>query len=362
MIEEIPFSSARPAPAAKQLFPGYLLTPFGWAAQPLGQIVAAHPGLLPEVFALNRPRMRLIALALAHVGSGAVPKIGPVLVRGSAPEILSRVLGRSPPAGLQRVLRRLPVTVLSQENYRRLVQLLDDPATRNLVHHTRANLDDCTVEAIHGVPPALRPAALAVCQRIDGLYGLADGLRLVAARGAAPSFDALVADLAHQPQSAQFIARLRQLIADLPLPEALPPRQIGNGRRLDCGKEIRQLARNWQNCLGSYVEQVDHGRCAIYLWDDPTAPAACHVTRHGRLGWVLHDALGPNNREIDVGQLAMICDAFAAAGVAQARGVYAIEQILNESEWPPWVGREWRRRQSRQRLEAEAWEGGSDAA
>jgi hypothetical protein len=46
--------------------PGYLVTPFGWAAAPLGALLEADPSLYPALFALTRRRMHLIALALAH--------------------------------------------------------------------------------------------------------------------------------------------------------------------------------------------------------------------------------------------------------------------------------------------------------
>lgn len=45
------------------LTPGYLLTPLRWAAGPLVAMIQAEPGLLIDVFELDRTRMHLIALA-----------------------------------------------------------------------------------------------------------------------------------------------------------------------------------------------------------------------------------------------------------------------------------------------------------
>ena len=45
----------------KPLVPGYLFTPFGWAAQPLAAMIQSEPGLLTHVFELDRPRMHVIA-------------------------------------------------------------------------------------------------------------------------------------------------------------------------------------------------------------------------------------------------------------------------------------------------------------
>jgi hypothetical protein len=127
-----------------------LLTPFGWAAQLLAGMVDAEPDLLAHVFELDRQRMHVITLALAPLDGNPPPQLGPVLLRGSARDLLPRVLGRSP-VGIKRVLRRLPFAVLSQLSYRRLVQLLDDPQATKLLHHLP--------DALRGPWAASRPIA-----------------------------------------------------------------------------------------------------------------------------------------------------------------------------------------------------------
>jgi hypothetical protein len=67
MTDHVLFTAEAAGSGRRPLFPGYLLTPLGWAAQPLATIVAVDPRLLPHVFEFNRPRMHLIALALAHL-------------------------------------------------------------------------------------------------------------------------------------------------------------------------------------------------------------------------------------------------------------------------------------------------------
>jgi hypothetical protein len=87
---------------AKPLVPGYLLTPFGWAAQPLAAIIQFEPGLMKHVFELDKQRMHVIALALAHLDGIPTPQFASVLFRGSISEVLHNVVGRSPP-GIRRV-------------------------------------------------------------------------------------------------------------------------------------------------------------------------------------------------------------------------------------------------------------------
>jgi hypothetical protein len=108
----------------KALAPGYLLTPFG--SRPLAAIAQSEPELLRHKFELDRPRMHVIALALAHLDDNPSPHLAPVLFRASFREVLHRVAGRAP-AGIKRVLRRLPFAVLSRQGYLRLIELLDEP-------------------------------------------------------------------------------------------------------------------------------------------------------------------------------------------------------------------------------------------
>jgi hypothetical protein len=219
--------------------------------------------------------------------------------------------------------------VLTRQSYRLLVQLLDHPETAKLLHHLgEPEITDASIQVLDEVPPPLRSVALAVLRFVCRLDNLPAGLRFLVARGAALSFDALVTDLAAQPQPAQFIARLKQLVAALPLPQIMPPAQIGPARRLDAAKEICALAKRFENCLAMYTGQVDAGECAIYLWEDPATRVACHVRRHGRLGWFLSQALGPQNIEPEAQQLQRIRHAFAEAGIPQYSVICAIERIL----------------------------------
>jgi hypothetical protein len=122
----------------------------------------------------------------------------------------------------------------------------------------------------------------------------------------------------------------------------MPPEQIGAARRIDTSAEIRDLARQWSNCLEKfYLERVNDGTCAIYLWNDPPAPAVCAVERHGRLGWFLSDVKGPKNKDIDPELLSHIHQAFAGVHIVEDRVAYSIRG-LTELE-----GRDSRRRRER---------------
>jgi len=149
--------------------------------------------------------------------------------------------GRSP-AG-----RRLPPAVLSRQGYLRLIELLDDPLCAKVLHHLeQRTITDSIVSILYEAPAVLRPVLaelLRVIESTEKLDHLQDGLRWLITRGAAESFDTLVTDLAVHVQPGQFVARLKKLVSELPLPQTLPPKKIGKARRVDATADICALAK-----------------------------------------------------------------------------------------------------------------------
>ena len=327
---------------APQPSPGYLMAPFGWAAKPLAAMLEADPSLYRSLFTLSRQRMHLIALALAHWPGEIDASFARLVIGGAAPAVLDAVLGRRP-AGLKRALGHLPVGALPRASYQHLIELLEEPATAKLLYH-RDSLEAEYLGMLHSIPvPQRRIAASATDNVHVRPEGLRDGLRILAARGAAPSFDALVTDLAAIRQPAQFIARVAKLVQQLPLAETLPPRVVGGARRLDDIGEIRRLAKRCKNCLACYLNAVNDGRAAVYLWPDVLAPAACVVNRHGRLGWALQDAKGPENADLPPARLQEIWRTFAAAGIPREAAVEALEHAAHAPSLPQRIQRRRRR-------------------
>jgi hypothetical protein len=100
---------------------------------------------------------------------------------------------------------------------------------------------------------------------------------------------------------------------------------------LDTVAEIRELAKNWRNCLAGYLFSGNDGTSVIYLSEQ--LEAVCSVGRHGRMGWLLVQTKGPRNADIDPNQLAQIHAAFADAGIPQSSMIEAIKSILQTHEW-----------------------------
>jgi hypothetical protein len=174
-----------------------------------------------------------------------------------------------------------------------------------------------------------------VFNRIDGMTRFVDGLRVLASRTGLP-FEPLAKEIGALDQPDQVAATIRQVVDSLPLPATLPPAEIEGFRRLDTVAEIRDLAKNWRNCLAGYLFSVNDGTSAIYLSDH--LEAVCSVGRHGRMGWFLVQTKGPRNADIDPNQLAQIHAAFADAGIPEAAIIDPIKSIIQTDKWSRQVG------------------------
>jgi hypothetical protein len=180
----------------RRIKPDHLLEPFGWAADALTTIAIANPNLIIDLLAIDCQRMHLIALALAHLESEVTPDLGELLMRGSVRAVTEHI-PKLDPCSMERVLgRHFPSSVLEPENYRRLVTLLTDDNASSFLQNADY-VSDFIISTLHGLPPPLRNSC--VINALDPIeleYGFSDGLRLLVARGAAPSFEALVSELA----------------------------------------------------------------------------------------------------------------------------------------------------------------------
>jgi hypothetical protein len=313
--------------------PGFLLEPLGWVQDRLSQAIEVEPRLVELLFDLDHARMHLIALALAHMSGDVTPDLA-LILQGSKKTILNLSVGYRP-VGIGRALRRLPPKVLAAEIYRKLVDLLDDPVPAKFLHHT-GSITDLLITGIHRLPAGLRTAAImAMFNQIDDMIWFVDGLQVLASR-AGLRFDTLAHQIGALDQPDQVAAKIRQVVNSLPLPATLPPAEIKGFRRLDTVAEIRDLAKNWQNCLAGYLFSVNDGTSAIYLSEQ--LEAVCSLGRHGRMGWFLNQTKGPRNAAIDPDQLAQIHDAFANAGIPEAAIIDPIKSIIQTDKWSRQVG------------------------
>ena len=346
---------------SKPLSPGYLLRPFKWAAEPLAAMCQVEPQFLRHVFELDRFRMHVLAIALAHLEENPSLALAQYLMRSSTKDILARTLDRCPD-GMSRFIHRLPYGVLSRQAYRALIALLLDRKSAKLMYHLDdAEITDAVIRMLHDIPAVLRPILAGLLDCSDSLEHFPQALEWLVARGAAADADTLTADLAAHVQPAQFVARLQSLIATLPLPDSLPPARVDNAWRIDATMEIRAISRTFRNCVADYMTQIDNGSCAIYLWQSKDISAVCRVSRHGRLGWCLSEMAGPRNQPLPRRDFQHIVVAFEAAAIPRYEIFQSIDSIICAGALRARdnLGRRRERDFLRLELERQAWEIGA---
>ncbi|WP_024510053.1 hypothetical protein [Bradyrhizobium sp. ARR65] len=316
--------------------PGFLLEPFKWAVPILIAMLRYKPEHLSDLIHLSRTRMHLIGTALAHVeGMPSSSELTEVLFRGAAEMVLDATLGYRP-SGLKRALSVMPTFLMEAESYRGLVKLLADPDSARLIYHT-FEIRDSTIRAMNDVPPQLRRVVFSMHENIGDMSSFSKGLRCLSMRSGKLSFDQLVSELARARQPNQLLAKLKSIVESLPLPDALPPARVHYAERIDSGRQLRALGKKWGNCLESYVWNVEHGQCAIYIWREAGLQAACSVTRSGRLGWFLDEVKGPENTDLEPKEYEKIVSAFEAVQIPSESVISSITQIVANDNlaWRP---------------------------
>jgi hypothetical protein len=311
--------------------PHHLLVPFGWAADAVLEFVASRPHLLADLLAIDSRQMHLIALVLAHFVDEPTPDIGELLTRGSVRAAM-RLIPALDPFSMERVLDRyFPSSVLEPESYRQLVSLLADKNASSFLQNADY-VSDTIIRTLQELPPPLRNRCVVnTLDPIELEYGFSDGLRLLVSRGAAPSFEALVSELASVSEEERLCSRIAELIEALPLPTAFPPPQIQNARRIDRAAEIRSLEEAWNTCLGHSDQATNNGTCALYLWEDSNISATCLVTREGRLGWFLNHIRFRAPTTSDMEHRATLRSAFDQAGFPPIQSVAAIVTMSRQA-------------------------------
>lgn len=313
--------------------PGFLAGPLGWINKRLANVLITDPTLFKDLLELDPCRIHVLGLGLAHSPDEPTPTLVRSLLSDPPRTALGPIICCWP-QGLDRALRALPnEPVLSPDQYRTLVVLLNDHATAGYLHHCRSITGPMLTGLATLPKPLRRPAIFKLFGDVKGMERFVAGLKFLSGRAGIP-FDLLEDQLGCLDQSEQVMAKIADLAESLPLPDRLPDPQIGSFRRIDAAVEIRSLAKAWRNCLAGYLYAIDEGANLIYLSTDDGPPVAALLVRAQRLGWMLAQIKGPNNVDLDREHVSRHCEAFAAAGIPQLADVAAVKDLLWRRQFP----------------------------
>jgi hypothetical protein len=294
-----------------------------------GRIAAVWPE--PHVAFLTAPAARRHLACVALTLDADLPALGRRLLAGRLRDAV-RLVAWAP--GLERALGRLGETAWTAAAYRKLLELLADPAAAKRLRHAEA-IDLGAVARLSRMPAAMG-RALHLAEQItdDAAEALSECHGVIAFR-----FGAAAADLAARRWAeAATEAALFEAIRDELLPEPPPPPHPGTARLrpLATKAALRDAARRYANCLATRVAHAVGGFSAYYEWTE--APGAVvEISRDAIFGWRLEEAKGPGNAVLDQGVREALADELALMGVYVGRSGWQLERALSAD-----LGRTWR--------------------
>ena len=322
-----------PARLVRAYRPGFLLGSLGWLNEQLPINLVREPEFLALLFELEPSAMHLLGIAMAH---GCDESLLTSLFRQAPRALVEQAIGHWP-EGLDRLLHVLPATILSLEEYRAIPQLLSDKPTAKFLQHQRT-INGPMIAGLSALPFVLRrPAIFKLFNQLERMDRFMHGLRFLSHLAKVP-FDRLVGEVATFDQADQVIARIAELVENLPLPPTLPPPFVGFFRRIDRVPEIRSVAKTWHNCLADCLHSVNNGTAAVYRTEIGESPAVAFVLRFDRLGWQLNQINGPKNIDIETSHLSRHQSAFLEAGIPTSQDVAAIKDLILRARWPRGFG------------------------
>ena len=211
------------------------------------------------------------------------------------------------------MLGKLGAAPMTGQNYRRLVDLLGDPAARKVLTHAR-RIGPAMLDGLAHLPPALRMTRLAVIvgnpenrERFD--YALA------AIRRKRPDLDDMA--LRQSLNAVKDVYDIGSWVDHLltRLPFAAPPwRGDSRLRPIRDRRQLKDVATRFRNCLADQVLDAVLGRKHFYVWEDEE-PCVAAIRHDALIGWRMDEIDGVENKKPTPETRACILARFARAGI-----------------------------------------------
>lgn len=287
----------------------------------------------PHTAYLTAPAARRHLVGLAFALGRDVAALGDDLLAGRLRGAI-RLAAPSRVPGLERALGRLGETGWSGAAYRKLLELLVDPAAAKLLRHAD-RIDEGAVGRLAIFPEAMgRALHLSAAMTDDAATAVAECHGAIACRSGSDVAEAAAARWAEVENEAALFEAVREDIYPEPPPAPFPA--TGRLRPLATKAELRDAARRFDNCLASRVNHAVSGWSAFYEWTGPPG-AVVEISRDAIFGWRLDEAKGPNNEVLSKDVREALCAELTAMGVYVGRSGWQLERALS-----PDVGRGWR--------------------
>lgn len=304
--------------------------PFGWLTPHLARLCELNPYFRDKLFAFTRGETHYLAMSLAFMGDLADDREALAWFAEAWPEmkrirLLERVLDNAP-SGIASLPPRLAGRLWRPATYRRLAEMMRDNGARKTLRHMTV-IDRRHVFYLSRLPEAFRKEqVLRRIKRKGDIHDIVFAIEIV--RRVRPDLtDRQIFETLARSKDSNIRSWVMRHYQNLSFPPA-PWAGTEVLRPLTSYDDLADAAREFKNCIRTYLLAILRGDAFFYSYKPGGRPAAVvEVKKTPGLGWVVHEALGPDNERIGGVDRGKIIGAFAEAGITPA------PQAVNPSVW-----------------------------
>jgi len=314
---------------------------YGWLTPAIEKIASCNAELATRQLRLPRSELHFIALCLSLMGEKARdPDHLAAFARGyniiSRRHLIDHFGGRGKDsAALVKLCGKLAGAPWRAPTYLRLASLLEDSIARKTLRHLPV-ISRRQVLTLKRLPPAFRTIkVLNMIRRPGDLAEMAYAIEVV--RKIRHDLDDRQIGASFENAKARSIhGWMMKHYEQVPFPPAPTDALIRGGvevlRPLSCFDDLARTAREFENCIRTYLYSVLMGDAYFYRYAPQAGGqgvAVVELRRTPVAGWVVYEALGPKNEAITGADRASLIAAFRSVGVS------ATPQAINPSG--PWI-------------------------
>ena len=305
---------------------------YGWLTPAIEAIAAHNQSFAARVLHIPREELHFIALVIALMGSkardadhlAAFARSYGVLARRT---LLTAFLDTSGPAVSPSIVKLAPKLaggVWRAATYRRLAMLFSEDSARKVLRHRKA-IARRDVLTLTRLPAEYRSMAVVrLIKRPRDLHEVMFAIDLVRRVRTDMSDRQIMASLdsAKPGRTRDWVMKQYE---QAPFPKPPTMAIVRNGvealRPLSSYDDLARAAREFNNCIRTYLWAVLKGDTYFYRYAPEAGGKGVAIVELRRLpvaGWVVHEALGPDNDDISGMTRAAIINAFREEGVGAA--------------------------------------------
>ena len=271
------------------------------------------------------PRRHLVCLALAFNGDASIDLDG--LLHAPLQRAIPLALGRGAP-GLARALERIGETAWTAEDYKRLIDLLDDHHAAKILRHA-GGITPSSVRVLHLLPAPLRKVGLGRLElTLDQATLVAESCAALANHHDPDAWASAPLRWARAATPAALLEHIRD-----DLEPSLPARAVPGSARLvplATRASMRDAASRYQNCLRGQIRHAAGGWSEFFEWKGDPA-AIIEVYRDPLFGWRFEEARLMENKTVPEPTRGEIIAELRRIGVHVGRSDWELNGLLAQA-------------------------------